>query len=149
MEEQYVIFSLGEEHYGISITAVREIVDRPDITSVPDAPPHMVGVINLRGQVVPVVDLRARLGIADPGAGRRLIIMELGSATVGGIVDGVEAVQSIDDEVVQPASTVAGLPHEYMQGVARLSDRLVMLLDSERLLATEVEDLREAASSHA
>lgn len=150
MDEQFVIFRLGEEHYGMSIAAVREIVDRPDMTAVPDAPPDMVGVINLRGQVVPVIDLRTRLGVAAPGAGRRLIVMELGEATVGGIVDSVEAVQAIAAESVQQAATVAGLRHAYMLGVAKLDDRLVLLLDPARMLGSETQSLlQEAAQSHA
>lgn len=147
-DEQFVIFRLGDEHYGIGVSAVREIVDRPGLTTVPEAPRDMVGVMNLRGQVVPVIDLRTRLAIAEPGAGDRLIVMELEGATIGGIVDGVEAVQAVPAETVQPASTVAGLQRDYMLGVARLSDRLVLLLDPSRMLAAEADELQEVARSH-
>lgn len=149
-EEQYVIFRLGAEQYGMNVSLVREIVDRPELTPVPEAPPDMVGIINLRGQVVPVVDMRSRLAIATPGSGGYLIVMELGDATIGGIVDGVEAVQTIAPDVVQSAGTVAGLQRDYMLGVAKLDDQLVLLFDPARMLAAETAALmREAAQSSA
>jgi purine-binding chemotaxis protein CheW len=149
-DDQFVIFQLGAEHYGIGVSTVREIVDRPEITAVPEAPRDMVGVINLRDQVVPVIDLRTRLAIASPGGGNRLIVLELGGATVGGIVDGVESVQAIATDAIHPAASVAGLQYDYMLGVARLADRLVLLLDPGRLLSAEADELmREAARSSA
>lgn len=99
-EQQAVIFRLGEESYGVDIATVREIITRPEITPVPESPEYTEGIINLRGHVVPVMNLRRRMGLDGQTGGTtqdRIIILESGDTTVGCIVDSVDEVLRIDE----------------------------------------------------
>lgn len=136
-EQQMVILDVGEESYGLPVQRVREIVRVPPITRVPNGPAFLEGVINLRGQVLPVLDLRRHLGVPSGALTRRsrVVISELGRHTVGLIVDGVSQVVMVaTDDVEPPPTLVAGVNDGQVRGVARLGDRLVLFLDPDRLL---------------
>lgn len=139
-EQQVVIFALAESSYAIDIAAVREIIRPQPITVVPQAPPHVVGVINLRSAVVPILDLRRRCGLAAGAETRttRIVVVQVGEQSVGLIVDAVSEVTTIPCGVIEPvAAVVRGeVEQRLLRGVARLDERLVMLLDLERVVAT-------------
>jgi purine-binding chemotaxis protein CheW len=137
-ERQLVVFQLGAEFYGVEIARVHEIIRLQTVTRVPRAPAFVEGVINLRGKVIPVVDLRRRFGLptADHTRASRIVVVEIGDQVVGVVVDGVSEVLRVNGATVEPPSpVVAGIDSEYIHGIAKLSDRLVILLDLDRVLA--------------
>lgn len=136
MSRQCVVFELGNEQYGVDIFQVREIIRIPRIVHVPGAPEYVEGVINLRGGVIPVIDLRKRFGIVgSDAAGRCIVVVELGAHILGVIVDGVSEVLEIDDAAVEPLSPlVAPGDTRAVSGIAKAKDRLIILLDLELAL---------------
>jgi len=140
---QLVTFGIGDEEFAIEILAVQEIVRMMPITDVPQSPPSVVGVVNLRGQITPVVDLRHRFGIEprqhDQDA--RIIVVEVESRVLGFIVDKVHEVMQIDASVVDPTPSVATtVDSSYIRGVGKLEDRLLILLNLERLFTHQDSD---------
>ena len=136
---QLVTFRLGKEEFGVEILKVHEIIRMMQITQVPKAPDFVYGVINLRGKVIPIVSLRKRFGL-DKGEEQdqnlRIIVVELSQVVVGFIVDSVSEVLKISRDIVEPPPpVVAGIESDYITGVAKLEDRLVILLDLEHLLS--------------
>ncbi len=139
-ERQLVVFQLGGELYGVEISRVHEIIRLQTVTRVPRAPAFVEGVINLRGKVIPVVDLRRRFGLptAEHTRASRIVVVEIGDQVVGIIVDGVSEVLRVGESTVEPPSpVVAGIDSEYIHGIAKLPDRLVILLDLDRVLARD------------
>jgi purine-binding chemotaxis protein CheW len=139
-EQQLVVFELGAEFYGVEISRVHEIIRLQSVTHVPRAPSFVEGVINLRGKVIPVVDLRRRFGLPSGEHTRasRIVVLEIGDQVVGVIVDGVSEVLRVSTATVEPPSpVVAGIDSEYLRGIAKLPERLVILLDLDRVLARE------------
>jgi purine-binding chemotaxis protein CheW len=129
---QVVSFHLGSEEYGVDISQVQEIIRMVEITHVPRAPRFMEGVINLRGQLIPIIDLRIRFGMAraDHTKSTRIVVTEIGSKKVGIIVDSVSEVINIPIEQVEGApDMIAGVGTDYIQGVGKVNDRLIILLD--------------------
>lgn len=136
-EEQMVVLDVGNESYGIPVKQVREIVRVPPITRVPNGPAFLEGVINLRGQVIPVMDLRKHLGIEGATETRRsrVVVSELGRHTVGLMVDAVSEVVMISTaDIEPPPAIIASGADSQIRGVARLGDRLVLFLDLDRVL---------------
>jgi purine-binding chemotaxis protein CheW len=134
-----VVFSLGEQ-YGVPIVQVQEIVRVGHITRVPNSPPYMEGVINLRGRVLPVLNLRKRLGL--PGKeltkASRVVVSEVGQKVIGLLVDSVLHVLKMPaSSIEEPPEDVLEVDTDYITGVSRLQDRLVIMLDLERLLRRE------------
>jgi purine-binding chemotaxis protein CheW len=132
-----VAFRLAGETYGIPILAVHEIIRSCEITRIPHALPHVRGVVNLRGNIVPVVDLRARLGLPQCGETResRIIVVELASGNVGVTVDSVSQVIRIPtDQIERPSELIAGTETDYIRGVGRLGDNLIVVLDVRQTL---------------
>ncbi len=137
---QLVTFSIGEEEFGVEILKVREIIRMLEITRVPRAPEFVEGVINLRGSVIPILDLRKRFGLVskDNDKDTRIVVINIHNMTVGFIVDSVSQVLRIPANTVEPPPpVVAGLDSEYIEGVGKLEDRLLILLDLDRLLSSE------------
>ncbi|EPR43593.1 CheW protein [Desulfovibrio sp. X2] len=135
---QLVTFSLGEEEFAIDILKVQEIIRMVAITKVPKAPSFVEGVINLRGKVIPVVDLRKRFGMADHNHDKdtRIMVVEICAMIIGFVVDAVSEVLRIPQDTIEPPPpVVAGIESEYISGVGKLSDRLLILLDLDRLLS--------------
>lgn len=138
---QLVTFSLGNEEFSVDILKVQEIIRLMELTRVPKAPEFIEGVINLRGKVIPVMDLRKRFSMeeAEDSNDTRIIVVELDNATVGFRVDGVSEVLRLPADTVDPPPTmVSGIETEYIKGVGKLDDRLIILLDVEKVL-TEAE----------
>lgn len=137
---QLVTFSIGEEEFGVDILQVQEIIRTMEITKVPRAPEFVEGVINLRGKVIPIVDLRRRFGLAtrDHDKHTRIIVIEINQMIVGFVVDSVSEVLRIPSGTVeQPPPVVSGMESEYISGVGKLQDRLLILLDLNKLLSSE------------
>jgi purine-binding chemotaxis protein CheW len=136
-ELQIVGFRVGNETYGVPITALHEIVRVPEITAVPDAPEYMEGVINLRGKIVSVIDLRKRFGIKDasPSRRNRILVVEFNGRLSGLIVDSASEVLKIPAADVEPPPAVlqeGGL--NCITGLGKYQGRLIMLLDTTKLL---------------
>ncbi len=137
---QLVTFSIGEEEFGVEILKVQEIIRMLDITRVPKAPDFVEGVINLRGKVIPVIDLRRRFGLEAKGHDKktRIIVIEISQMIVGFVVDSVSEVLRIPAGTIEPPPPViSGLDSEYISGVGKLDDRLLIMLDLNRLLSKE------------
>jgi len=147
-ELQVVGFRIGEETFGVRIGSVREIVRVPEITTVPNAQETIEGVINLRGKIIPVVDLRKRFGqevTADKK--NRILVVELENKLVGLIVNSASEVLKIPpSEIESPGSVFADGESSYVTGVGKLKGRLIILLDISKLLhRPEFKKLEEAA----
>lgn len=148
-ELQVVGFRIGSETFGVHIGSVREIVRVPEITSVPNAPEIIEGVINLRGKIIPVMDLRKRFGHGDrkPDKKNRILVVELENKLVGLIVNSASEVLKIPpSEIESPGNVLAEGESSYVTGVGKLKGRLIILLDIARLLQRpEFKKLEEAA----
>ena len=144
---QLVTFSIGEEEFGVNILKVQEINRTMEITKVPRSPEFVEGVINLRGKVIPIIDLRRRFGLSSKPEDKdtRIIVIEINSVIVGFVVDAVSEVLRIPASTVEPPPpVVAGVESDYISGVGQLKDRLLIMLDLDRLLSTEDLDLLSA-----
>ncbi len=153
-ETQLVVFQLGTEEYGVPITQVEEIIRIPEITRIPNMPHFIEGVINLRGRIIPIVDLRKRFKLEQKVRDEksRIIIGEITMSpdrqetqSVGLIVDGVTEVLRIPQELIEPIPpTISYIDTRYLDGVAKLEKRLVILLDLYKVLTElEKETLKE------
>jgi len=143
---QLVTFTIGHEEFGVDILAVQEIIRTMEITKVPKAPHFVEGVINLRGKVIPIIDLRSRFNMASKKHDKstRIIVLEISSMIVGFVVDAVSEVLRVPANTVEPPPpVVAGIESEYISGIGKLDDRLLILLDLNKLLGgPEMDALR-------
>jgi purine-binding chemotaxis protein CheW len=148
---QVVGFRIGSETFGVLIASVREIVRVPEITAVPSAPETVEGVINLRGKIIPVMDLRKRFGHVDiqPDKKNRILVVELENKLVGLIVNAASEVLKIPpSEIEAPGTVFAEGESSYVTGVGKLKGRLIILLDVSKLLhKQEFKRLEEAAET--
>jgi purine-binding chemotaxis protein CheW len=138
MENQLVIFKTGNEHYGVDIAAVESIIKVQDITSVPRAPEFVEGITNLRGTVLPVIDLRKRFGLAATESTKdtRIVVIEMNGSVVGMIVDAVTEVLRISPEAIEPPSPlVTTIDSAFITGIAKVDGRLVILLDLSKVFS--------------
>jgi purine-binding chemotaxis protein CheW len=146
---QVVGFRIGNETFGVRIGSVREIVRVPEITAVPSAPETVEGVINLRGKIIPVMDLRKRFGQSDiqPDKKNRILVVELENKLVGLIVNAASEVLKIaPSEIEAPGNLFAEGESSYVIGVGKLKGRLIILLDIAKLLhRPEFKRFEEAA----
>lgn len=148
MEHQLVVFDLANEHYGVEIAAVEGIIKMQAITVVPRAPQFVEGVTNLRGKVLPVIDLRKRFGLppAEGSQDMRIVVVEMSGLTVGIIVDAVNEVLRVSEDAIEPPSPiVATVDSAFIRGIAKVGERLVILLDLSKVLT--VQDQAELAGS--
>ncbi|HEY3374519.1 MAG TPA: chemotaxis protein CheW [Candidatus Aquicultor sp.] len=137
-QDQLVVFEVGDESFGIDISLVQEIIRLQPITEVPKAPMHVKGVINLRGKVIPVVDLIERFGFSssEETKATRIVVVNVLGNTVGMIVDAVSEVLRLSiDSIEPPSSIVESVGSQYLKGIGKLEERLIILLDLDKLLA--------------
>lgn len=136
MENQMVVFDLAREHYGVDIAAVEGIIKLQAITHVPQAPAFVEGVTNLRGKVLPVVDLRRRFDLPAVAATNetRIIVVEMSGATIGVVVDGVSEVLRVEPEAIEPPSPLVASNSTFIRGIAKVDQRLIILLDLSKML---------------
>ncbi len=146
-EIQLVIFRLAGEEYGLDIAQVREIIRMQNITPMPKAPDFIEGVINLRGQIIAVMDLASRFGLVSEKRTdkARIVVTVVKDNTVGLIVDEVPEVLRISEETIEPTpQLLASQVHaDFIRGVGKLTDRLVIILDANKILShEEVDDVK-------
>ncbi len=141
-EKQFVVFRLAGENYGIPITLVHEIIRYREITRIPRTSEYVKGVLNLRGQIVPVIDLRKRLGLpnAEETNSSRIVVTEVEENVVGMIVDAVTEVLSLPSSLIEPPSDlIADVEYDLIKGVGKKDDQLVILLDVPKTVHLENE----------
>jgi len=134
---QLVSFKIGSEEFGVDILKVQEINRMVEITKVPQAPHYVEGVINLRGKVIPIVDLRKRfnLELKEYDKNTRIVVVDIGGNIMGLVVDSVSEVLRLPSSTIEPApEIVTGINSEYIKGVAKLEDRLLIFLDLSKVI---------------
>ena len=141
---QLVSFSIDKIEYGVDILAVHDILRMPDITRLPNTPDFIKGVINLRGNVVPVVDIKRRFGLARAKFtdSSRIIVIETNSKLVGLLVDNVNQVVRLPETNINPHSElIDGISEEFIQGIGRMRDRLIIILTLSHILFEEEKEV--------
>lgn len=143
---QLVGFNIADEKFGVDILMVQEIIRAAEITAVPNSPSFVEGVINLRGNIIPVIDLRKRLHLYQEQAQSRkswVLILSIGDRVVGFVVDRVTEVIKIQDDTIEPAPdiVVTGLESQYIQGVCEIDGQLLVILDFDLVLFNEEQQL--------
>jgi purine-binding chemotaxis protein CheW len=149
-EGKFLTFVLGKEEYGIEILKVREIIGLMDITTVPQTPDYMKGVINLRGKVIPIIDLRSKFSMAEVEHTQEtcIIVVEVGSAQVGIIVDSVSEVTDIGGEDIEDAPNFGQeIDTSFIMGLGKAKDKIIILLDIEKVLTAEELKMVEQAAA--
>ncbi len=139
-EMKFVVFRLGDEEFGAPIQQVYEILRMVEITRVPRAPHFIVGVINLRGKVIPVLDLRQRFAFPQdtPAEKQRIMEVEIENYVLGMIVDSVTEVVSVPVNVIEPPPPIiADIGGEYLDGIAKFHDRIIILLNFDKVLSQQ------------
>jgi len=137
LKNMYLTFRLGNEDYGIEIRYVTEIVGMQKITEVPDMPGFVKGVVNLRGQVIPVLDMRLRFNMEPRPYDERtcIVVVNINLAQVGLVVDTVNEVRNINDDQISPPPRTAGAASaQYIQGMGKVGEEVIILLEGQRLL---------------
>jgi purine-binding chemotaxis protein CheW len=145
---QYVIFSINEQTYGIEILKIKEVVSYRKITPLPNMRGFIKGIINLRGVVLPVFDLREKFNLPETTYthSHTIIVMEISGRAMGVIVDEISDVVEILPEEVQATSNLSpGIKTEYMKGIGKKENELIVLLDVDRLLSPEELEILDAA----
>jgi purine-binding chemotaxis protein CheW len=140
-EKQMVLFKLGSETYGLDIATVHEIIRMQPITKVPKTPFYVEGVINLRGKTIPVIDMGKRFGMekVERDKSNRIVVVNLEDTTMGIIVDSVTEVLSISNDSIEPVSDIVTTSNsDYLAGIAKLTDKMVILLELNKLLSREM-----------
>lgn len=136
MEKQYVVFGLGKEEYGIDIISVQEIIVPPKITEIPNSPPYMSGVTNLRGRIIPLIDLKKRFAIegSEDTENTRVIVININNP-VGLKVDYITEVIRIDNDAIEDCQDIStGIDGQFITGIAKHGEKLIILLE----LSTEL-----------
>ena len=148
---QVVSFNLASEHYGINILNVQEIILVSEITSIPEVPSYVEGLINLRGKVIPVIDLRRRFGLSavDYSENTRIIVTNTSQRTIGLVVDEVHEVLRLEENQIEPLpERLTNVDASYITGVVKLEDRILILLDTEAVISDKTQTcLTQAVSA--
>ncbi len=144
---KFLTFSLGSEDFGIEIKYVTEIIGIQSITEIPETPEYVKGIINLRGKIIPVIDVRLRFKkpVVDYTDRTCIIVIDIDSVSVGLIVDTVSEVLTISEqEIVPPPDLKSGFHNKYIKGVGKVGNEVKLLLESKKLLSdSEIEYLSE------
>ena len=148
---RYLTFALEDNVYGLPIRFVTEIIGIQEATRVPETPDYVKGIINLRGRIIPLIDVRLKFGKVEIPYNERtcIIVIDVNSASIGLIVDKVEDVLTIDDALIAapPSSGKVGFENRYIEGIGKVGDQVQLLLDAEKLLQTEEMLMLEEISS--
>lgn len=149
LEGKYLTFILNEEIYGIEILKVREIIGLMDITNVPQTPDYMKGVINLRGKVIPVIDLRLKFSMQEEEHTQEtcVIVVEVDGTSIGIIVDSVSEVSDIGGKEIEVAPRFGqGIDTSFIMGLGKVKEKIIILLDIETVLSAEELEMVEQLS---
>ena len=150
-EKHLVLFRIGEEEFGVDISEVREIIKMDTVTKIPNTPSYIVGAINLRGAIITVIDLAAKLGLKSKPTDKntRIIVIELKTSVVGMIVESATEVLRLNSDQMQPTPQIIGnqlqrrIHSEFIAGIGTLKDRMIILLDLKKVIETkELEGLQ-------
>ncbi len=146
-EMQAVVFVLNKSYYGVPILQVQEIVKMTEITKLPNTPKFVEGIVNLRGQIIPIIDLRRRfnLPVAEVDENWKILILKIEEIQFGVMVDQISEVEKVPTSLVEvPPKVVSGVRGEFINGIAKTNNRLLILLDIEKILSVEeIEILHE------
>ena len=144
---QFLTFSLGDEEYGVDILKVQEIKGYAPTTRIPNAPPEVRGVLNLRGMIVPVIDLRRKFGLAEIAYDQftAIVVVVVQGRVMGMVVDSVSEVMSVPPADIQPPPDFGSLSGSLLRGMAKVGDNLIILLDIDAVLLGENAGLALAA----
>lgn len=139
---------IGKEEFGIDIARIVEISKRQKVFQLPNLPDFVAGVINLRGEVIPVIDLRRRFGVEDIRGKERIVVIRFGREKIGLSVDDIKEIINLDpSEITSPPSIFRGLKTEYMNGIGRRNERIIVILNLDSILTTEeqikIEEMME------
>lgn len=137
---RFLVFSLGEESYAVPLLKVREVIAQTEITPVPYTPGHFKGVMNLRGQVISVIDMRLKFKMKakDTTGETAIIILDLSPVSIGVIVDSVTSVVALSDEQISPSPDIeSSINTDYITGIARMDGRLILILEIEKTLSLD------------
>lgn len=148
---QVVSFQLASELYGLNIMCVQEIILMGEITQIPEVPSYIRGIINLRGKVIPIVDLRSRFSMASVEATEhtRIIVVNSSASTVGFVVDAVSEVLRIDGEQIEPPPQgLAGVDQAYIQGLVKMDKKIMILLNIDKIMSMDDQDLLSSHSDN-
>lgn len=148
LQSQYLTVNLAHEEYGIDILAVREIRGWTPVTRIPQSPHYVLGVLNLRGAIVPVIDLRLRFGLnrEEYNATTVTVIITVANRQFGVVVDAVSDVIDVADNALRPVPDMGTtVDTEYLKGLTSIGDRMVLLLDADKLLQPQDAQMLEAA----
>jgi purine-binding chemotaxis protein CheW len=148
MPTEFLAFRLGQEEYGINILKVQEIRGYENVTHIANAPEYVKGVVNLRGTIVPIVDMRIRFNIGIPTYDQFtvVIVLNIGSRVIGMVVDSVSDVTTLTHEQMRAAPDMgATLATEYLIGIGTIDDRMLILVDIDQLMSREDKGLFEIA----
>lgn len=144
-ENQFVVFRLGNEKYGVDIINVNTISEYLEITRVPDAPYYVEGIINLRGDIIPVINLKKRFNIKENEVGedKRIIIYNIDGVAIGFLVDEASQVLTIDEKDIEPTPAIlSGTERDYMAGIGKYESKIIILIDFAKVLSeTEKDEL--------
>ena len=146
---RYICFSLGTEEFGIPLLSVKEVIGLPEMTKIPQTPPHFLGITNLRGSVISVMDLRTKLGLkSNFNPETTVVILDLGDYHLGVVVDCVNSVLTIEPEDISEKPVIeSSKPTDYITAVFRKQNRLVALLDVAKALSVEDHSVLAKKSS--
>jgi len=157
-DQQYLIFNLADEYYGVDILKVQEIKGYTTVTRIPNTPDFLKGVLNLRGTIVPIVDLRMKfgMGVTEPTAFTVVVVVNVRNRVMGFLVDAVSDVLDMNAKNIQPPPDMgSSVDITFIAGIGNAQDRLVTLLDIDRVLTEEevtvvgkIQDVKEIAEAH-
>jgi len=147
-KEQYLTFKVGSEIYGLKLKQAKEIIKPPKVTNVPNTEEYILGVINLRGQVIPVINLKNKLGLKEDdikdlskAQNKKIVVINIKDMLIGLYVDGVNEVMNLAVEDIEGvADNKTGIRDEYIKGVSTFSDSLIIVLDINNLLFDQKEE---------
>lgn len=139
---------IGKDEFGIDIARIVEILKRQKVFQLPNFPDFVAGVINLRGEVIPVIDLRRRFGVEDIRGKERIVVIRFGREKIGLTVDDIKEIINLDpSEISSPPSIFRGLKTEYINGIGRRNERIIVILNLDSILTTEeqikIEEMME------
>lgn len=142
-ELQVVIFALDNNHYGVHILEVQEIIKYQEITKLPNTPYFVEGIVNLRGKIIPVMDLRKRFGLESMEINEnwKILILKTEEFSFGIMVDNISEVERLPVSIIEePPAVVSGIKGKYINGIAKTDKRLLILLDVDKILSDEDQE---------
>jgi purine-binding chemotaxis protein CheW len=137
---EFLAFTIGDEEYGVDIQKVQEIRGYDRVTHIASAPAYVKGIVNLRGMIVPIIDMRIKLGLAEPTYDQFtvVIILTIGDAIKGMVVDSVSDVTTLTPDQIKPAPEMGGAGNSHVLGLATIDDRMLILVDLDTMMASDL-----------